>query len=97
VSPSRAGDPDQTADVSLIYSGPGNSRRAEQARSRGGGIRTHGLFVPNDGDEGIWLTRASDGNNGKLAAYSHFPVNFLLSSAMAVDRENVLNCVRTES
>jgi hypothetical protein len=29
--------------------------------SRGGGIRTHGLFVPNDSDQGRWLTRACDG------------------------------------
>ncbi len=41
--------------------------------SRGGGIRTHDLFVPNDGDQGRRVALASDGSGWILPAERAFP------------------------
>jgi hypothetical protein len=55
------------------------------------------LFVPNDSDQTIWLTWASDGKRRKMAANLHCSINFPQSSAMTVRRENVPICVRTDN
>jgi hypothetical protein len=65
--------------------------------SRGGGIRTHDLFVPNDSEQAIWLTWASDGKRRKMPASQHLSINFTQASAIAVARENVPACVPAKS
>lgn len=72
-------------------------RRADERylTGRGGGIRTHGLFVPNDSDQRIWLKWVGDGDGWKVAVDLHAATNAPQSLATAIDRENVSICVRT--
>jgi len=57
----------------------------------------HDLFVPNDSEQAIWLTCASDGKRWKLPVSQHLSINFTQSSAIAVARENVPDCVPAKS
>ena len=56
-----------------------------------------GLFVPNDGNQGIWLSWASDGKRRQLPVNQHLSIEVPQSLAMAVGRENVPTCVRIGS
>lgn len=56
-----------------------------------------GLFVPNDGDWGRWLTWARGGNMRKVAVELHSAVNCPQLLAAAIERGNVPTCVRSEN
>jgi hypothetical protein len=58
--------------------------------------RTHGLFFPNDGDQGMWLTWVGEGSQRKVAVDLHSAINFPQLLATAIERENVPSCVRAK-
>jgi hypothetical protein len=64
--------------------------RADEARLV---VQPPGLFVPNDGDQGRWLTWASDGYGWILPAEQAFSVSNPQSLATAIGGKNVPACV----